>query len=89
MNNTCLTGMAVFLRNITFHGVLLDALFNDNNPDWDVVSRLLEEGICSGAVRPLPATVFGSSAVEEAFRYMAQGKHIGKVLIKVGTDLLT
>jgi fatty acid synthase len=31
----------------------------------------------------LKATVFDRDSVEDAFRFMAQGKHIGKVLIKV------
>ena len=77
------SGMSVFLQNITFHGVLLDALFDDGNPDWDTVSQLLVEGITNGAVRPLPTTVFNSSHIEAAFRFMAQGKHVGKVLIAV------
>lgn len=76
-------GMAVFLKNISFHGILLDALFEDDNQDWLEVSQLLTKGIQSGAVRPLKSTVFSNTQVEEAFRFMAQGKHIGKVLIKV------
>jgi len=34
-------------------------------------------------VRPLETTVFERDDIEAAFRFMAQGKHIGKVLIKV------
>ena len=75
--------MAVFLKNISFHGILLDALFEEDNQDWLEVSQLLTKGIQSGAVRPLKSTVFSNTQVEEAFRFMAQGKHIGKVLIKV------
>lgn len=77
------TGMAVFLKNISFHGILLDALFEEGNSEWEVVSRLLAEGISQGAVRPLNTTVFTHHHVEQAFRFMAQGKHIGKVLVKV------
>lgn len=78
--------MAVFLRNITFHGILLDALFEGDNPDWTAVSELLSEGVKSGAVRPLKSTCFEKEDVEGAFRFMAQGKHIGKVVIKVRID---
>ena len=77
------TGMSIFLKNISFHGILLDALFEAGNEDWKVVSRCLTEGIQSGAVRPLKSTMFERDDVEGAFRYMAQGKHIGKVVIKV------
>lgn len=79
--------MSIFLKNISFHGILLDALFDENNTDWQKVSRLMDEGIQSGAVQPLNSSVFENDQLEEAFRFMAQGKHIGKVLIKVGLNM--
>lgn len=75
--------MSIFLKNISFHGILLDALFEEGNEDWKAVAKLVSNGIKSGAVKPLKTTVFDKSDVEAAFRFMAQGKHIGKVLIKV------
>ncbi|TRY87148.1 hypothetical protein DNTS_010214 [Danionella cerebrum] len=81
-NNTPL-GMALFLKNIAFHGILLDALFEEGNREWEEVSDLLKQGIASGVVQPLRTTVFERNQVEDAFRYMAQGKHIGKVLLQV------
>ena len=45
------------------------------------VRGLMEEGIKSGVVKPLPTTCFLNNQLEQAFRYMAQGKHIGKVVI--------
>ncbi|XP_041363356.1 fatty acid synthase-like [Gigantopelta aegis] len=79
--NTSL-GMAIFLKNISFHGILLDALF-DSHKTWATVADLVSDGIKSGAVRPLRTTVFERGQIEDAFRFMAQGKHIGKVVIKV------
>ncbi|XP_021358822.1 fatty acid synthase-like [Mizuhopecten yessoensis] len=76
-------GMAVFLKNVSFHGILLDALFEEGNPEWKQVSELLFQGVNSGAVQPLATTVFERDDLEGAFRYMAKGKHIGKVLIKI------
>lgn len=57
--------MAFFLKNTTFHGILLDALFDagSENEDKKEVVRLVTEGINNGAVRPLPATVFSESQV--------------------------
>jgi fatty acid synthase len=75
--------MSIFLKNISFHGILLDALFEEDNQDWLEVSQLLTQGIQSGAVRPLKSTIFDNTQVEQAFRFMAQGKHIGKVLLQV------
>ncbi|XP_045766807.1 fatty acid synthase [Maniola jurtina] len=83
-NNTAL-GMAVFLKNTTFHGILLDALFDADGEceEKAAVVRCVTEGIASGAVRPLPATVYSDQQLEQAFRFMATGKHIGKVLLRV------
>ena len=75
--------MSIFLKNISFHGILLDALFEPGNQDWEIVSQCLKDGIQSGAVRPLNSTLFERDNVEGAFRFMAQGKHIGKVVIRV------
>ena len=46
-NNTPL-GMALFLKNVSFHGILLDAIFEEDNPEWIQVSELLTNGIKSG-----------------------------------------
>lgn len=75
--------MALFLKNVAFHGILLDALFEEGNQEWEEVSELLKEGILRSVVQPLKTTVFERDQVEQAFRYMAQGKHIGKVILQV------
>lgn len=75
--------MALFLKNVAFHGILLDALFEEGNQEWKEVYQLLNEGIVGGVVQPLKTTVFERDQVEDAFRFMAQGKHIGKVLLQV------
>ncbi|XP_029454886.1 fatty acid synthase [Rhinatrema bivittatum] len=83
LSNNSPLGMAMFLKNVSFHGILLDALFEEGNRDWEDVSNLLKVGIRAGVVKPLRSTVFQRENVEAAFRFMAQGKHIGKVLLKV------
>ena len=81
--------------NKSFHGVLLDALFNySKNPshprkileEKKKLKTLLTEGMKEGVVKPLDRTVFSYQDVEHAFRFMASGKHIGKVLVKVRDD---
>ncbi|KAI1292129.1 Fatty acid synthase [Halotydeus destructor] len=83
-------GMSAFLKNIAFHGILLDALFiaQSNAPPGAVarkrmVGKLIREGIETGVVRPLRRTIFAKEQSEEAFRFMASGKHVGKVIIRV------
>uniref|UniRef100_H3AY86 Fatty acid synthase n=1 Tax=Latimeria chalumnae TaxID=7897 RepID=H3AY86_LATCH len=83
LSNNSPLGMAIFLKNVAFHGILLDALFEEGNQEWEEVSQLLKDGIRNSVVRPLKTTVFEREEVEAAFRFMAQGKHIGKVLLKV------
>lgn len=78
--------MAVFLKNISFHGILLDALFDEKSScirSKREVVELVKLGMASGVVRPLNTILFNHDQVEQAFRYMASGRHIGKVVIKV------
>ncbi|XP_015587765.1 fatty acid synthase [Cephus cinctus] len=82
LSNNAALGMAFFLKNTSFHGILLDAIFDSDAVKKEVV-RLVSEGIKNGAVRPLPSTVFSEQQIEQGFRYMASGKHIGKVLLKI------
>ncbi|XP_059765124.1 fatty acid synthase [Balaenoptera ricei] len=83
LSNNHPLGMAIFLKNVTFHGILLDAIFDEDSATWREVSALLQAGIRDGVVQPLKRTVFPKTQVEDAFRYMAQGKHIGKVVLQV------
>ena len=36
-----------------------------------------------GTIQPLKTTVFDAAEIEQAFRYLASSKHIGKVLVKI------
>uniref|UniRef100_A0A1I8MI56 Fatty acid synthase n=1 Tax=Musca domestica TaxID=7370 RepID=A0A1I8MI56_MUSDO len=83
LNNDSPLGMSVFLKNTSFHGILLDSVMEGEEAMQNQVVSLVAEGIKSGAVRPLPTSVFNDQQVEQAFRFMASGKHIGKVVIKI------
>jgi acyl transferase domain-containing protein/NAD(P)-dependent dehydrogenase (short-subunit alcohol dehydrogenase family)/acyl carrier protein len=39
-------------------------------------------GLQRGVLRPLPVTVYPLGEVREAFRFMAQGKHVGKIVMR-------
>ncbi|XP_060533311.1 fatty acid synthase-like [Cylas formicarius] len=73
----------LFGRNNSFHAVFLDDLFSEDCYLKVEVQKLLREGIVKGVVRPLPSTVFSEHKVEDAYRYLATGKHKGKILIKI------
>ncbi|KAH9640519.1 hypothetical protein HF086_001568 [Spodoptera exigua] len=81
-NNTPI-GMYFFLKETSFHGIMLDYIFDQNHLFRKRLQDLLLSGIENGAVRPLTYCTFESNEVENAFRYMAAGKHIGKVIVKI------
>ncbi|XP_063375221.1 fatty acid synthase-like [Cydia amplana] len=84
-------GLSLLLKNTSVQGILLDALFPLPADDLEKVKvvQSVAEGIAAGVVRPLPATAYGEDQLEQAFRYMATGKHIGKVLIRVRDEEAT
>lgn len=79
MRNTPI-GMKHLLPNTTICGVDVDQIFTDAA----VMKRLsahLSDGLKRGVVVPLDHTVFKSTEIAEAFRFLGTGKHVGKVLV--------
>ncbi len=68
-------------RNASFHVVAMDAIFaGDEELTRDLmaeITALVEQGSLS----PLPYRAFPANRIDAAFRLMAAGKHIGKVVI--------
>lgn len=62
---------------------MLDRLLFGCEREKAEVKALVYQGIKTGTVKPLRRAIFGKDEIEKAFRYMASGKHIGKVMIKV------
>ncbi|XP_034946083.1 fatty acid synthase [Chelonus insularis] len=83
MANDSHLGMAAFLNEISFHGILLDNLFDAPAEKKIQLKKLLQKGLDNGSIQPLTRTVFPKDQLEAAFRFMGAGKHIGKVLINV------
>ncbi|KAF5284901.1 hypothetical protein FQA39_LY16856 [Lamprigera yunnana] len=73
----------VITHGRSFHAVMLDMFFNIIPSRMAICMKLLQRGIASGYVKPLPRRVFEKDDIQQAFRHMAAGKHIGKVLIKI------
>ncbi|KAI4485852.1 hypothetical protein M0804_006341 [Polistes exclamans] len=74
----------LFKNNISFHAVMLDRIISSNDlilkkEIFDKVGELIEKG----AVKPITRQIFQKEQVEEAIRFMASGKHIGKILIQI------
>lgn len=48
-----------------------------------VLKALLERDMKTGIIKPLKTNIFAANQIEQAFRFLASGKHMGKVVIKV------
>jgi acyl transferase domain-containing protein/SAM-dependent methyltransferase/acyl carrier protein len=76
-------GMKPFRKNLSFIAIDLDRAMRERPL---VLARLYKEvmdGVRDGSLHPLPHRVFSITNVVAAFRYMAQAKHIGKVVISL------
>jgi fatty acid synthase len=61
--------MEVFLKGVSFHGVMLDEVFCGPYELKKTLHNAIAQRISAGVVQPLPRTVFPYSEVEQAFRY--------------------
>jgi len=68
---------------LSFFAVDIDRLLRDR-PDFagSLFGELMQH-IEEGTFQPLPHRVFPISQVQDAFRYMAQAKHIGKIVMSL------
>lgn len=73
-------GQALLINNVSFHIIDLRPLIADLSykPIWD---SYFNEGFNTNEIVPLPTTAFDATDIIEAFRFMSQAKHIGKIII--------
>jgi acyl carrier protein/NADP-dependent 3-hydroxy acid dehydrogenase YdfG len=69
--------------NASFHVVAMDAVFAGNESVTREMFTEVSELVEAGALRPLPFRAFPAMNVDAAFRLMAGGKHIGKVIVSL------
>lgn len=60
--------MEHFLKEISFHGVMLDNLFYADKKWKQELNEVVEEAIREGSVKPLVRTIFTAEELEQAFR---------------------
>lgn len=73
-------GMEIFLKEISFHGVILDTIINGVLPHvQEEMYHFFNSCLRTKTVKPLVRKCFQKNELEDAFRYMAAAKHIGKV----------
>ncbi|KAL7014528.1 hypothetical protein ACKWTF_015986 [Chironomus riparius] len=72
--------LAHFAKEITFLSLNIDMVLRTEKKKFQ---EFWNESLKKNLVKPLKATVFNADQLEEAFRFLASGKHIGKVLIRM------
>lgn len=75
--------MELLKKEASFHGIMLDQLMEGSIKAKQKLKYLIMEGIRSGAIKPLSRTVFKKNQIKEAFRFMAGGRHFGKVVFNI------
>ncbi|KYN18124.1 Fatty acid synthase [Trachymyrmex cornetzi] len=75
--------MCDFNKGISFHGIILDNMFTGNYKYKSLLSKMMADGIKNGTIKPIQATIFPKINIVEAFRFMASGKHTGKIIINI------
>ncbi|KAL7030367.1 hypothetical protein ACKWTF_006628 [Chironomus riparius] len=74
--------MKFLSKRITIKAVIFDDLAVDSD-EMQVLYTLVNNDLRSGIIKPLNATVFDANKIEDAFRFMTSGQHMGKVLLKI------
>lgn len=74
-------GLFPFRNNLTFHAIDLDQLFQRSASLMGTGLRELATQFAKRELRPLPVKAWPADQSDEAFRFMQQAKHIGKVVV--------
>jgi NADPH:quinone reductase-like Zn-dependent oxidoreductase/acyl carrier protein len=79
-------GLAPFRKNLSFFAIDL-ARWTEEDPAGVVELFQTVMGLAAaGEVKPLPSRIYPIGQVADAFRIMAQARHIGKVVVAVGDE---
>lgn len=74
--------MGIIGRNINMKTVFIKAASLDDFGVRSVQDRI-QEDLMNGVIQPLHTNIFPASEIQQAFRFLASGKHIGKVLVQL------
>ena len=79
--------MAPFIRNISFHSINLVGLLKHDLAKCSSVMQEVVNLFRQNIVKPIHPTIFMRfSQIEEGFRLMQMGKHVGKIVFEVGDN---
>lgn len=75
-------GMYPFRNNLALFAIDLDQLFKQQAARMGQLLQAIAQQFEDGTLKPLPVKTYAAKDTVGAFRFMQQGKHIGKVVIK-------
>ncbi|XP_036143549.1 fatty acid synthase-like [Monomorium pharaonis] len=75
--------ISAFQKGISFHGILLDNLLIGDHKYKSMLGKMITDGLKNLTIKPIQVKVFPKTDIEGAFRYMASGKHMGKIIINI------
>jgi acyl transferase domain-containing protein len=72
--------------DVSYYPYDLGALAQSGHALLQPMYKVILAALADGSLSPLPVTVFPLARVADALRYMAQARHIGKVVVQVAED---
>jgi 1-acyl-sn-glycerol-3-phosphate acyltransferase len=76
-------GLLPFRKNLSLHAIDLDRLCVERPDFVGTLLREVGDRFESGSLQPLPQRVWPISEVEKALRFMAQARHMGKIVLSI------
>jgi NADPH:quinone reductase-like Zn-dependent oxidoreductase/acyl carrier protein len=81
-------GMELFKNNRSFFAVDLASGLEQNRPFFLQMLREIMVQVNAGELKPLPSKTFSAANAADAFRHMAHGQNIGKVLVRFAGETI-
>lgn len=79
-------GLRPFRRNISFFAIDLGQISRDRPLLIAEMASGLVRQFEAGALKPLPRTIYPIAKASDAFREMAQGRHVGKIVFQFDAE---
>lgn len=73
--------MRAFNRNLIFAAIDIDRLLQERKEDSRRILRKIAQLFKEGHFQPMAVKTFPATKVKNAFRFMAQSRHIGKIVV--------
>ena len=82
-------GLLPFQRNLSFHAIDLLRMSLERPESVETLTAEIAERVSNGAFPPLPYRTFPITEVADAFRFMAQARHLGKIVVTLREENVT